>query len=133
MNPTTVDIKDLLVTNSSLGLVFATNLFIGRQPAMPDTCVTLYDTSAMAPEYTLSAEDSGLYEYPAVQVKVRANNYLDGYDLASSIYFDVHNSDPQTINGTLYSSILAAQTPTLMRWDENDRAEFIFNLEIKRR
>jgi len=133
MNPTTVDIRDILIGVSSLGLTFVTNLFIGRQPAEPDQCVTLYDTSAGIPEKTLHEESVSLYEYPSVQVRVRDNNYLDAYDLAYSIYFQLHNSAPQTINDTLYSSIQAIQTPTFLTWDSKDRAQFIFNIKTIRR
>lgn len=133
MNPTTVDIRDILIGVSSLGLTFATNLFIGRQPAEPDQCVTLYDTSAGIPEQTLRDENTALYEYPSVQVRIRDNNYLDAYDLAYAIYFQLHNNNPQTINDTLYSSISAIQTPTFLTWDAKDRAEFIFNIKTIRR
>ena len=44
MNSPSEDIKDILVADTGLSLVFATDLFIGVEPTLPKNCVTIFDT-----------------------------------------------------------------------------------------
>lgn len=129
MNPSSVDIKDKLVAES-LGLVFATNLFIGKEPASPENCVTIFDTPGRPPEVFFDA--SYTYNYPSIQIRVRDNNYLDGWELLNNIKGVLHNEGPETWNDTVYTSIVCIQEPALLDWDENDRARFVATFDIQR-
>ena len=131
MQATSIDIRDMIEAESTLGLVFAENLFIGKEPSAPDNCVTIFDTPSFPPMLTLDRD--GNYEYPSVQIRVRNNQYQAGWDLLNSIKETLHGRGQETWNGTFYTSIICIDTPTLLDWDENNRARFVMNINIQRR
>ena len=131
MNFISEDIKDMLEDNSSLGLVFNSNLFIGRTPTTPDDAVTLFDTEGYSPEPTLET-DNLLYN-SSIQIQIRNNAYPTGMTLAYNIMDHLHSQAQQVWNGTLYTSIRADSEPMFLSWDENGRVIFIINFNMKRR
>jgi len=134
MNPASEDIKDILVAEASLGLTFATNLFIAKEPGEPDNCVTIFDTPGFPNQLTYQQGEN--YQYPAIQIRVRnggSGAYLTGWKLANDIMDHLHSRAQQTVNGTLYSLIRAMGEPVLLHWDDNDRCLFIINFDLQRR
>ena len=131
MNAPSVDLKDMLEAESSLGLTFATDLFVGWEPGKPDNTVTLYDTPGGPPQQTYTKGED--YYYPSVQVRVRNNSYTEGYRIINEIKVALHNRAQETWNGTLYSAIACAQEPALLNWDEHGRAIFVTTIDIQRR
>jgi hypothetical protein len=131
MNPTSKDIKDMLEAESSLGLTFATDLFIGKEPAMPDDCVTIFDTPGYPPQLTLKKGED--YYRPSVQIRVRNNSYLTGWDLINDIKIALHGVGQETWNSTLYSVIKCSMEPALLDWDEKNRARFVATFDVQRR
>ena len=131
MNSSAEDIKDMLVDESSLGLTFATNLFVGREPSSPDDCVTIFETPGFPPQLTLKQGED--YYYPSVQIRVRNNNYQTGWTLAHNIMVSLHGRGHETWNETLYTVIRCTNGPDLLDWDENSRARFIINFNMQRR
>jgi len=129
MNPGSVDMKTKLVAGS-LALVFGTNLFIGKEPTDPDNCVTIFDTPGFPPDKFHNKSVS--YNRPSIQIRVRNNNYLTGWDLIDDIKNLLHNSGPETWSGTIYDSIFCSQEPALLDWDQNDRARFVATFDIQR-
>lgn len=125
------DIKDILLSESALDLVFGTNLFIGREPSTPNNCVTIYDNPGDSPVITLQ-NDVALYK-PSVQVVVRNVAYLIGYNLIHSIFLALHGRNNEVWNSTTYCSIVAVNDPFLLEWDSNGRAKFVCNFSIIRR
>jgi len=123
---TSEDIKDILLSESSLGLSFADNLFIGRTPVHPDNCVTIFDTPGKL-DYTLNQSD---FQAPAIQIQVRNNNYLQGYQMAMAISFALTKIMNIEVNGVVYNSIRATSLPFLLEWDQNNRVVFVVNYEI---
>lgn len=130
MNPTSEDIKDILVAESSLALVFGTNLFIGKEPSTPDNCVTIFDTVVAEPIITLN---KGTIERPSFQIRVRNNSYLNGYSVIQSIANTLHTRAHELWNGTTYMVIYILNGPTMLDWDENNRVRFIVNFNTQRR
>jgi len=131
MNATSVDIKDMLVADSDLGLIFADNLHIGREPDSPNQVTTIYDTSQAPPMLTLDNETG--YYYESCQVRVRSTSYTVGYDLIKDIRDSLHGRAGETWNDTLYTLIRCSNGPSMLTWDDNNRVIFIINLEIQRR
>ena len=131
MNATSQDVKDMLEADSALGLVFADNLYIGREPTTPDECATIFDTSGYPNQVTLGME--GNYYYPSIQIRVRSNDYRDGWDLIQEIMISLHGRAQETWNGTLYSIIKQTSGPALLDWDDNNRVRFIVNFDLQRR
>jgi hypothetical protein len=134
MNITSEDIKDMLETDSSLGLVFASNLFIGKEPSMPYNSVTIFDTPGFPDELLLSGSENGnSYQYPSIQIRVRNTNYVAGSTLIQNIKGSLHGRANETWNGTLYSLIACSSGPALLDWDDNSNARFIINFNVQRR
>jgi len=131
MNPCSEDIKDMLVAESSLGLVFATNLFVGKEPSNPDDCVTIYDTGGMPPQLTFQQGEN--YYYPSIQIRVRSIDYLTGWNLVQNITTSLHGRSHETWNETLYTVIYCSSGPALLDWDGNNRVRFIVNFNMQRR
>jgi len=131
MNAASEDIKDMLESESTLGLSFASNLWIGRTPKGADNSVTLFDYEGYPPEPTL--EIGTLVYNSSVQIQVRNRKYDEGLVLARNIMDHLHARAQETWNGTLYTFILATGEPAFLSWDENGNAIFIINLNIKRR
>ena len=131
MNAVSQDVKDMLEAESSLGLVSATNLFVGREPPTPDECATIFDTSGLPNQVTLGME--GNYYYPSIQIRVRSNKYRDGWDLIQNIMISLHGRAQETWNGTLYSIIKQTSGPALLDWDDNNRPRFVVNFDLQRR
>jgi len=130
MNAQSEDIKDMLEAESSLGLTFGTDLFIGKELSKPDNCVTIFDTYGFPPLLTL---DGGGYYYPSVQIRVRNNDYRTGWALIHDIMVSLHGRAHETWNETLYTVIYCSSGPAFLDWDENDRARFVCNFDMQRR
>jgi hypothetical protein len=135
MNAPSVDIKDILEakddSSGSYDLTFGTNLFIGKEPATPKNCVTIYDTPGFAPY--LGVDGSTGYEYPSIQIRVRNTSYVSGWNMINDIKSHLHGIKQTTWNGTLYSVIICSSDPALLDWDDNGNARFICNFNIQRR
>jgi hypothetical protein len=128
MNPPSQDIKDYLAAQSSLGLTYATDLFVSEMPESPDLCVAVYDTGGFDPESDYS------YERPTVQVKVRGDKgkYLIAHSLLQSIRDVLHATHGETINTGLYVGIWQMGDILFLGYDQNKRPELTANFRIHR-
>lgn len=129
MNAPSEDIRDILVAGG-LGLVFTTNLFIGKEPTTPKNCVTLFDTHGRPPDLGLTSQG---YERPSVQIRVRHTDYRTGWALAQNIKDLLHGKEHETWNGTLYTVIYCSSGPALLDWDDNNNVRFVVNFNMQRR
>jgi len=128
------DIKDMIVADTGLGLVFGTDLFIAREPTLPKNCVTIFDTPGRPPQLTLGGKKANEnYYYPSIQIRVRNTGYVAGWALVESIRDSLHGRAQETWNGTLYSVIYCSSGPVMLDWDENNRVRFVVNFNIQRR
>ena len=131
MNPTSEDIKDMLEAESSLGLVHATNLFMGREPSTPINAVTIFDTPGAPPQLTFDKTE--VLEKPSIQIRVRHEDYLIGWALANDIKTFLHGKYGETWNGTEYLLIRCINTPFLLGFGKKGEAWFVTNFELQRR
>jgi hypothetical protein len=131
LNAPSEDIKDMLQAEPSLGLTFATDLFIGQEPADPDNCVTIFDTPGAPPQLTYNKAEK--YQYPSIQIRVRNRAYMTGWTLANNIKDALHGRAHETWNATRYEVIISTNEPALLDWDENGRARLFINFDIQRR
>ena len=111
-------------------LIYATNLFIGREPSSPIDCVTIFDTPGFAPYLGLTSVG---YEYPSIQIRVRNKKYTDGWAIIERIKDALHGLSQQTVNGTLYSVVYCSSGPALLDWDDNGNCRLIINFNLQRR
>jgi hypothetical protein len=134
MNAPSIDIKDLIESNSSLGLTFANNLFVGKEPSLPYNCVTVFDTPGFPPERLLTGSENGkAFEYPSIQIRVRNTGYVAAWTFIENIKNLLHGRAQETWNGTLYSSIFATTGPGLLDWDDIGNVRLFVNFDITRR
>lgn len=131
MNSPSVDIKDMLVVDTGLNLVFMTNLYTVREPTTPINTVTVFDGVSSPPQLTFKKGED--YFYDSVQIRVRNSDYLVGYDIAKAIVSSLHGRGQEIWNGTLYSVIYCSNGPVLIGQDDNGRSLLIINFEIQRR
>jgi len=133
MNSPSEDIKNMLVADTDLSLVFAENLFIAVEPTIPKNCVTIFDTPGGPPQLTLAGKGKD-YFYPSVQIRVRNTDYVTGWALIQDIRTSLHGRAQETSSdGTLYSVIYCSSGPAMLDWDENSRVRFIINFNLQRR
>ena len=85
----------------------------------------------MAPQLTLDRNE--VYEYPTIQIRVRANEYLEGWDVITNIKNILHGRANETWNGALYTLIRCSSGPALLDYDKNQRVRFIINFYLQRR
>lgn len=135
MNAPSFDIRDMLVDQSSSselleGLEFGVNLFIGKEHAQPNDCVTIFDAAGANPVLTLSKDE---YEYTSVQIRIRDAKYLKGWERSNKIAGLLQGRAHEVWNGCYYSLITIANGPFHLDWDENNRVRFIINVNIQRR
>lgn len=121
----------MLEDDSSLGLIFATNLFIAKEPSSPDNTVTLFDTPGSPEQLTFNPVER--YHYPSIQIRVRHISYVTGFVLAQDIVTSLRDRAQETWNGSLYTLIRSTGDPVLLDWDKNNRCRIVINLDIQRR
>ena len=125
------DIKDLLEGESSLGLTYLGNMFVGHEPPEPDNTVTIYDISGSPPQTTFQKGEN--YFYDSIQIRIRNNNYKEAGELAHDIVNFLHRRAHFTINGVYYSAIDCSIPPAFLDRDENGRARWVVSFDIQRR
>lgn len=125
------DIKDMLESESTLGLVYTTNLFIGKETPHPKNAVFILDTPGFPPELTLDGNSK--YDYPSVQIKVRNIVYTDAMNLANDIKDQLHGRAGESWNGSFYSVITCTGDPALLAWEDNGVAIIVINFNLQRR
>lgn len=148
MNAPSIDVKDILAyvepwsssmasssgdtgPENEFGLTFGVNLFVGREPAMPNETVTVFDAVGWPPSMTLVKGNR--YETPVVQVRVRSLSYVTGWNLLDKIVERLHNLTQEVWNGTLYTYMRCSRAPMILDWDDNSRVRLIASFEMQRR
>ena len=136
MNSCAEDIKDMLVdyfsnveNESSTNLLF--DLSVGKEPDEPINMISLFEAPGYPTPLTYNKEER--YEYPSVQIRVRAFDYINGYRKAAEVKEALHGRAHETWNDTFYSLIYCVNGPFLLDYDKNQRPRFVLNFNIQRR
>jgi hypothetical protein len=129
-NPTSIDVKDLLEA-ASVGTFAASSgwgIWIGKQPAKPDTSITLFDDGGFAPDPKF------LLDRPTLRVLVRGSEwgYTGAYSKAQAVKDTLLGDDRQTVGGTLYVGIIMTGDIAFIQYDDNNRPIFSLNFQIWR-
>lgn len=134
MNAPSVDIKEMLeyfAQEDSSCVLELYPINIGKEPAEPQNVISIFETGIMGPQLTLDRME--VYEYPTIQIRVRANEYLEGWDVITNIKNILHGRANETWNGALYTLIRCSSGPALLDYDKNQRVRFIINFYLQRR
>ncbi len=132
MNSTAEDIKTILeyyLDDSSGASLF--DIFIGREPSEPINSITIFETQGYPPQLNFDREEK--YDYTSVQMRIRANTYVDGYQQGLAIKDTLHGRAHETWNGVYYSLIQCMNGPALLDYDKNQSPRFILNFNVQRR
>lgn len=121
----------LTVSSSTLKFTIGSNLFVGRQPTSPENCVTIVDR----PSWPLGVnlDGSGEFDYASIQVMIRDISYDKGAETMQAIIKLLHGINNFTINNTVYFVCTCVSGPSLLEWDQNNRAILISDFDIQRR
>ena len=126
--PPSEDIKDILESDSSLALIFGTDLFIGPAPNKPNTLISVLDSPGEP------SETGYTYERPHVQVFVRSgpDNYRSGHVQAQAIADVLHGMNEQMVNGSRYLGIWLVGDVNVLGEDRLSRSMFTVNFRLHR-
>jgi len=118
---------------AGIGTAEATDWFINQMPDTPDICYVVYNTGGPAP---LRDFGSSVWsrEYPTLQLRFRGvPGDSDGPHVkAQAAYEAVSTIMVATLSGTYYYSASPAQVPFILRKDERDRVEWVFNVNTEK-
>jgi len=135
MNNASRDIADKLVnltsSSSVLKLTLGSNLFVGRQPTNPENCVTIVDRPSWP--MNINLDGSCDFDYASIQVNVRNLSYNAAATMAQAIIELLHGANNFKINATDYFVCMCVSGPSLLEWDQNNRAILICDFDIQRR
>jgi hypothetical protein len=113
------------VTDTTLTL--GTNLFLGRLPESPDTCVAIYETAGTAPTDVFGANTAPPIENAGVMCHTRATSYSSCQSLAVDVMKTLSKVINETLTSTVYYKIEATQSPFALDRDEQERMVFSCN------
>jgi len=123
-------LRDLLV-NAGIGTfegssANAWNIWIGREPKLPDMAVVIARSGGTAPD------PKWLLDYPAYQVRVRGpkGNYASALAKAEDVKDVLLGITSQDINGHRLVSITMPSDITFVGFDENERPHFTLNFRL---
>ena len=113
------------VTDTTLTL--GTNLFLGRLPESPDTCVAIYETAGTSPTDVFGANTAPPIENAGVMCHTRATSYSSCQSLAVDVMKTLSKVINETLTSTVYYKIEATQSPFALDRDEQERMVFSCN------
>ena len=122
------DVGTYMAANvSDTTLTLGTNLFLGRLPDSPDTCVAIYATAGHAPTDVFGADSAPPIENVGVMCHTRATAYSDCQSLAVDVMKTLSKVINETLTSTAYYKIEATQSPFALDRDEQERMVFSCN------
>jgi hypothetical protein len=122
------DVGTFMAANvSDTTLTLGTNLFLGRMPDTPDTCVAIYETAGNAPDDVFGADSAPPIENAGLMCHTRAIAYSDCQSLAVDIMKTLSKVINETLTSTAYYKIEAEQSPFALERDEQERMVFSCN------
>jgi hypothetical protein len=121
------DVADVL---SSGGIT--TPIFKGTLPSTPDDLIGLFETGGAAPVHAMNrGPGTALAERPHVQLLVRDTRPDDAKKTAQDAT-RLLDGLGRRINGILYGSVFALQSPFFLKVDETSRVIYAVNFECTR-
>jgi hypothetical protein len=92
----------------------------------------LFDGTAVLAHTTQDGGGESLYNYLALNVRVRNQKYDTAWAIANQIVEVLDGRSNFILNDSFYGLIRALDSPSLLDWDENNRARFVVNFEVQR-
>jgi hypothetical protein len=125
------DLGAFMVTNvTDTSLTLGTNLFLGRMPTDPDTCVAIYETGGSDPTDVFGSNSAPPIENAGVMCHTRAAAYSDCQSLAVDIMKTLSKVINETLTSTYYYKVEPIQSPFGLDRDDQDRMVFSCNFSV---
>lgn len=124
MNPPSRDIAALLQA-AGIG-TFATDIFVAVEPAAPDACLTVYDTSGAS-----AWPDVTMYE-STFQLRARSPSYPDAYAKLAAARDALILPTTVVVNSARYVGIWLVNEPGSLGRDDNNRHRLVANFRLLR-
>ena len=125
------DVGTFMAANvTAATLTLGTNLFLGRLPESPDTCVAIYETAGTAPDDVFGADSAPPIENAGLMCHTRATSYSTCQSLAVDIMKTLSKVINETLTSTAYYKIEATQSPFALMRDEQERMLFSCNFMV---
>ena len=122
------DVGTFMAANvTAATLTLGTNLFLGRLPESPDTCVAIYETAGTAPADVFGANSAPPSEHAGLLCRARATSYSTCQSLAVDIMKTLSKVINETLTSTAYYKIEATQSPFGLMRDDQERMLFSCN------
>lgn len=122
----------LAATVSHTSLTLGTNLFLGRLPDTPDTCVGVIETGGQSPVEAMGGSTLPAYTRPRAQLLVRAADYATASGLAEDCFKKLSLIDNESLSGVYYLRVEGLQSPFYLDRDGQERAVFSCNYQTSR-
>lgn len=122
-------IADYLNTNGQ-GTA-GTDMFIGRMPDAPDSCICLYEYEGQPPMENFGSSAFSI-EMPRIQIVTRSTreNYPTARDKAVTIRNLLAAISEQTISGKRILRVQSLGSAVPLGYDSNDRPKFAMNFQV---
>ena len=119
--------------SQGVGTAAGTDWFIDVMPNTPDVCQVAYNTGGPAPVRDFGSATFSR-EYPTLQLRFRGapGDSAGPGARAQAAYEAVAGIMAVTLSGTYYYLADPAQVPFILRKDERDRVEWVFNLNTEK-
>ncbi len=119
----TEDVRDLLNDRDIVawegGSSSGWPIFIGNEPADPNNVATLFDIPGPSPSPKF------LLDYPRFMVRVRSDDYVQGFNKAEEIKDALNGLPPQTIGDIRYDGIWVVVDTYFLMTDSRNRSIFV--------
>ena len=128
MNTTARDIADML--DGSGKYTYGTDVFVSKEPTKPSNVITIYDTGG---GIDMQLDPAYQYQRTSVQIRIRNISYTEASATAYNVIDILKSIVHETWNDTVYMFIDHVNGPTMLEYDENNRAILVLNFNIQRR
>lgn len=116
--------NEILQNLGANSFTVGTNLFYVMEPPDPTDCVTIIPY----PGRPADREHRGA-QYPAIQVRVKADGVQKAYLVAQSIINDLHQH-PSLGSNIPMACFSNQSAPMFLKWDEEDYPVYVCNFEL---
>ena len=129
MKPASEHIKQMLLADTNIDTVNYPP-YIGLEPEKPNKAIILFDYGNI-PRTMLNTSEE--LDFPSVQVRVRATDYIEGWNLIESVKKSLHGRANEQWNGMFYISVMCLNGPFFLEWDKRQRVIFVINIDTQRK
>lgn len=108
-----------------------TNIFLGKMPASPDYCITVYEYEGMQPHETMGTSPYSI-DKPRIQVVVRGarDDYPTARDGLTTIRGIIAGITDKTISGTKVLRVASIGSSIPLGLDDKDRPRLAANFQV---